>query len=141
MIGALTYIFIPQVVLKILALANLNSIIANLFTPISNLVPINDFNIFLKPYGIPEITVTQINLFFIEAIIVQILIQYTLPMRSILWALWYKELDGGANFHTQVSGKNNKKPSEKLMEASRKKYGKKKLDRNIIERASKKDEE
>ena len=140
LIGVLTYIFIPQVVLKIFALVNLNSIIANLFTPISNLVPINDFNIFLKPYGIPEITVTQINVFFIETIIAQILIQYTLPMRSILWALWYKELDGGAKFHTQVSGK-NKKPSEKLMEASRKKYGKKKLDRNIIERASKKDEE
>ena len=56
----------------------------------------------------------------------QILIQYTLPLRSILWSMWYKELE--------------KKPSEKLMEKSKKKYGKKKLDKNILKRAMEKDE-
>jgi hypothetical protein len=64
-------------------------------------------------------------------------------MRSILWGLWYKELNGGKLFSVKEEKpkKRNKKPSEKLMEASNKKYSSKKLDRNILRRAMEKDDE
>ena len=42
--------------------------------------------------------------------------------------MWYRELNKA------------KSPSEKLMEKSHKKYGKKKLDKNIIKRAMEKDD-
>ena len=60
-----------------------------------------------------------------------------------MWSLWYKELNKGLpdiEYHTKVSKKrkSSKRPSEKLMEATSKKY---KLDKNIIKRASEKDED
>ena len=73
----------------------------------------------------------------------QIFIQYTLPLRSILWGMWYKELNGGKLYVSKddkPQKKSSKKPSEKLMEASNKKYSSKKLDRNILRRAMEKDE-
>ena len=128
LIGALTYIFIPQLVIKIFTLCGVNNFLSNLILPIINQLP--DLN--LQMYGIEPISKSEIAIFTIETFIAQILIQYTLPLRSILWSLWYKELGGVTK---------EKKPSEKLMESSRKKYGKKKLDKNILKRASEKDED
>ena len=94
-------------------------------------------------YGLPEISKENIALFTIQTFVAQILIQYTLPLRSILWSMWYREL-AKADFkpkETTSKKRKTKRPSEKLMEASRKKYSKKKLDPNILKRASEKDEE
>lgn len=128
--GALTYIFIPQLIIKLCSLCGINSFLSNLILPLVNVLP----EINLQMYGIPMISKSEIALFTIETFLAQIIIQYTLPLRSILWSLWYKELGGKGE-------KKAKRPSEKLMEASNKKYGKKKLDKNILKRAMEKDEE
>ena len=83
-----------------------------------------------------SIVANDVAIFTIQTFVAQILIQYTLPLRSILWSLWYKNLNSGIS---KISS--SKRPSERLMEKSHKKYGKKKLDRNILKRASEKDEE
>ena len=131
--GALTYIFIPQLIIKLFSLGGINNFLANMILPLIKGLP--DLN--LQMYGIEPVSKSDIAIFTTETFIAQILIQYTLPLRSILWSLWYKEL--GEN--TKKSDKKNKKPSEKLMEESHKKYGKKKLDKNILRRAAEKDEE
>ena len=128
--GALTYIFIPQLIIKLCSLCGINSFLSNLILPLVNVLP----EINLQMYGIPMISKSEIALFTIETFLAQIIIQYTLPLRSILWSLWYKELGGKGE-------KKAKRPSEKLIEASNKKYGKKKLDKNILKRAMEKDEE
>lgn len=128
--GALTYIFIPQLIIKLCSLCGINSFLSNLILPLVNSLP----EINLQMYGIPMISKSEIALFTIETFLAQIIIQYTLPLRSILWSLWYKELGGKGE-------KKAKRPSERLMEASNKKYGKKKLDKNILKRAMEKDEE
>ena len=128
--GALTYIFIPQLIIKLCSLCGINSFLSNLILPLVNVLP----EINLQMYGIPMISKSEIALFTIETFLAQIIIQYTLPLRSILWSLWYKELGGKGE-------KKAKRPSERLMEASNKKYGKKKLDKNILKRAMEKDEE
>ena len=128
--GALTYIFIPQLIIKLCSLCGINSFLSNLILPLVNALP----EINLQMYGIPMISKSEIALFTIETFLAQIIIQYTLPLRSILWSLWYKELGGKGE-------KKAKRPSEKLIEASNKKYGKKKLDKNILKRAMEKDEE
>lgn len=120
--GALTYIFIPQVCIKLFDISGINNFLAGILIPLIEQLP----EINLGSFGV--ISKSDIAAFTIETFIAQILIQYTLPMRSILWSMWYKELN------------TEKRPSEKLMEKSNKKYGKKKLDTNILKRAMEKDE-
>ena len=138
-VGLLTYLFIPQIVIKLFDIGNINNFFANLIMPIVN--QLSDLN--LQMYGLPEISKENIALFTIQTFVAQILIQYTLPLRSILWSMWYREL-AKADFkpkETTSKKRKTKRPSEKLMEASRKKYSKKKLDPNILKRASEKDED
>ena len=138
-VGLLTYLFIPQIVIKLFDIGNINNFFANLIMPIVSQLP--DLN--LQMYGLPEISKENIALFTIQTFVAQILIQYTLPLRSILWSMWYREL-AKADFkpkETTSKKRKTKRPSEKLMEASRKKYSKKKLDPNILKRASEKDED
>ena len=124
--AALTYIFIPQVFIKLFEISGIDKFISQGIMPLINDLPEID----LQQYGIRPISKADIALFAIQTFLAQILIQYTLPFRSILWALWYKELN------------KEKKPSENLMEKSRKKYGsQKKLDKNIIKRASEKQDD
>lgn len=137
LVGLLTYLFIPQIVIKIFDIAGINNFFANLIMPIATQLP--DLN--LQVYGIPEISKESITLFTVQTIVAQILIQYTLPLRSILWSMWYRELTKSDFKPKENKKRKAKRPSEKLMEASHKKYGKKKLDSNILKRAAEKDEE
>ena len=134
--GALTYIFIPQLVIKLCGISGINNFLSNLILPIINQLP--DLN--LAMYGLAPISKSEIAIFTIETFLAQILIQYTLPLRSILWGLWYRELSISKNDIKEKKGK-SKRPSEKLMEESNKKYGKKQLDKNILKRAMEKDED
>ena len=117
--GVLTYIFIPQVCVKLFDIIGVNYFFAGLISPLSDIMPDLNFP-WLSAAG-------DISLLLVQTWISSIFIQYTLPMRSVMWSLWYKELN------------KEKGPSEKLMEKSRKKYGKKKLDENILRRATEKD--
>lgn len=136
--GALTYIFIPQLTLKLLTILKCDLLFINMFNPISYGIQLNSINPILEQYHLVALTPFKISAFLFEMFFAQILIQFTLPLRSILFGLWYKELDK-ENYSTQINKSSKKRPSEKLMENTHKKYGKKKLDRNLIERASKKD--
>ena len=139
LIGALTYIAIPQIVVKGFDATGINIAFSNAIMPFVNLLPEFDLSV----YGLGAIKHSDMALFTIQTIIAQILIQYTLPLRSILWSMWYKELNQGipAQELPKTKKKTKKRPSEKLMEASKKKYSKKKIDDNILRRAMEKDEE
>lgn len=138
LVGLLTYVFIPQIATKLFEISGINNFFANLILPIINELP----EVNLQMYGIPLIPKETIANFTIQVFVAQILIQYTLPLRSILWSMWYREL---SNNDISISSK-KKRPSENLMEKSHKKYGskkvvKKKLDKNILKRAAEKDDE
>ncbi len=137
--GVLTYVFIPQVFLKIFEITGINNLLVNVILPLVKELPTDALNNLITASGAKPISDFDIARFTIETFAAQILIQYTLPMRSILWAIWYKEL----NIQTEKTEKKtrNRRPSEKLMEESNKKYGSKKLDRNIIKRAMEKDDD
>lgn len=140
LIGILTYYLIPQIIISGLNAIGVNLALANSIIPFVKLMPELDFSL----YGIPQITHTQIAIFTVEVTITQILIQYTLPLRSILWSMWYKELNNGIpaqELPKTKKKKSSKRPSEKLMEASKKKFSKKKIDDNILRRAMEKDDD
>ena len=100
LVGALTYIFIPQVFVKLFDISGINNFFSGMLVPLIEQLP----EINLEKYGLGIIPKSDIALFTVQTMLAQILIQYTLPLRSILWSMWYKELE--------------KKPSEKLMEKS-----------------------
>ena len=142
-IGLLTYYIIPQIILTGLHYTGISTGLSNSILPFVKLFP----EIHLEKYGVSAITHLHIAVLTVQIILTQILIQYTLPLRSILWSLWYKELNNGISTQdlpaksSKKKNKTAKRPSEKLMEASKKKYSQKKLDDDIISRATEKDDD
>ena len=142
LLGVLTYLLIPQIITKSMDGLGFTALVSGYVLPLANTLP--ELN--LEAYGLKPITSMDIAFIIVQAVATQIIIEYTLPLRSILWSLWYKELNGGIstdNYSTKVtknSKKSKKRPSEILMEESNKKFSKKKLDTNILKRASEKDE-
>ena len=146
LVGALTYVFIPQLTGLFFEYTNITLFFTNLITPLVLQLPLNEWSQILAYAYLPALKVEQVALFTITSFIAQIFIQYTLPLRSILWSMWYKELNGGklyVNNEDKPKAKKKrsvKRPSENLMEESNKKFATKKLDRNILKRVMEKDE-
>ena len=105
-------------------------------------LPIENWNSLLSYLYLQPLKSDVLANFIITSFVAQIFIQYTLPMRSILCGMWYRHLNSG-NFGNKIYADNKKskkkRPSEKLMEVTNKKYSTKKLDRNILKRAMEKD--
>ena len=140
--GALTYCLIPQLFNMLFNSVNINNFLASVITPVIAELPVAELNKAISYAYLPPIKVEDIAMFVVATTVAQILIQYTLPLRSLLWGLWYKELNGSIPKQVEKKRKSTKKrPSEKLMEESHKKFSAKKLDRNILKRAMEKDDE
>lgn len=143
--GALTYMLIPQIVDAFCEYTHINLGLANAIRPIIAAFPLDDWNNLLSYIYLSPLKVDEVAKFTISVLIAQIFIQFTLPLRSILWGLWYRQLNGALPKQVETKKKSKaKKPSEKLMENSNekfasKKFTSKKLDRNILKRAMEKD--
>lgn len=141
-IGALTYIAIPQLGSMLFEKTKLLEILSGCVTPLLEELPIKNMNEFLSVYGLPLININEAAKFAVTVTLTQILVQYTLPMRSILWGMWYRKLNGELPESGETKRKSkSKRPSERLIEASKKKYSTKRLDKNILKRAMEKDDE
>ena len=132
---------IPQIVEAFCEYTHINLGLANAIRPIIAAFPLDDWNNLLSYIYLSPLKVDEVAKFTISVLIAQIFIQFTLPLRSILWGLWYRQLNGALPKQAETKKKSKaKKPSEKLMENSNKKFTTKKLDRNILKRAMDKDE-
>ena len=148
LIGALTYFLIPQVVNTIFNILGVTRFLANLVIPFVSQFPINEINDVLTKFYLKPLEVNSISTSVISSTVMTILIQYTLPMRTLLWGMWYRELNGGLTdlsikkkSSRSVTTKSKKRPSERLMEESHKQFVTKKLDKNILKRAMEKEDE
>ena len=140
--GLLTWIFIPQITNHIFDLIGINKFFAGLVLPFTEILPLNEINSYFTNLQLPEIKSEDIAMMVVTTTVAQIMIQYTLPMRSILFGMWYKELNFSFEPKTEKKKKSSsKRPSERLMEESHKKHSSKKLDKNILKRAMEKDDE
>lgn len=136
LVGALTYVLIPQCIDLFCNYTHINLGLANVLRPIVVSLPIESWNNILSYLYLPSLKVDEVALFVVSVFVAQIFIQYTLPLRSILWALWYRQLNGTLLKQVETKKKSRaKKPSERLMENSNKKFASKKLDKNILKRA------
>lgn len=148
LVGLLTYIFIPKIIVIISEKLKIMEFLSTLIVPMIPSAPVAGVNEFLAYYHVATFDINLLAMSFVSAIIAQIFIQYTLPIRSIACGIWYNKLNGGIpkpedKLEKKSKGRKTKvkRPSEKLMEESHKKFVvKKKLDRNILRRAMEKDE-
>ena len=145
LVGTLTYIILPQIAMAFCDYTHITVALSGVLKPFVMLLPINQLNNFLSYIYISPLTVEKISLFTAAIFITQILVQYTLPVRTILWGLWYRKLEGSLHKITENKKTKAKRPSEKLMEQSNKKFSykksvTKKIDRNILRRAMEKEE-
>ena len=139
MAGLLCWVFIPQIFDYIFNILGVNKFISTGIIPVMEVLPFDEINSFLSEYKLPMIKEDAAAMFVSTTIVTQILIQYTLPLRSIMCGLWYKELKG-SHQNTEKKKTSKKRPSEKLMEESHKKLTKR-LDKNILKRASEKNDD
>ena len=148
LLGSLTYYLVPEGINTLLEWTGGEKILSNLVMPLVAQLPLDGLNETLLRLNVPQIKTDEVALFTVSALVSQIFIQYTLPLRSILCGLWYKELNGSLpKIEKKKKSSKSKKPSEVLMEESHKKFGDdtkkdkttdedfKKLDRNILKRA------
>lgn len=144
LIGALTYFLVPNLVNLFCEYTGITNFFSTMILPIIKELPIAEWNEALLYFHLKQLNIESIAKTTVAIFIAQIFIQYTLPLRSILWSMWYRNLNGG-KLYKEVDlkhrKKTSKKPSEKLMEESHKKFAAKKLDRNILRRAMEKDED
>ena len=154
LLGALTYYLLPEGVNTLLEWSGGTKTLSNCVLPLVGQLPLDSLNDVMKHMYLEPVKPEEIAIFAVSALVSQVLIQYTLPLRSILCGLWYKELNGSLpKIEKKKKGSKSKKPSEILMEESHKKFGDnkqtdktaddgfKQLDRNILKRAMEKDEE
>ncbi len=141
--GTLSWIFVPQIFNYLFNITGANSFLANSFAKLVEIFPLNEINRFLSQVNLPLITNDDVSMFFVTTTVTQVVIQFTLPIRSMMCGLWYKELNGSiSSVKVEKKKSSPKRPSEKLMEESHKNLTKKskKLDKNILKRAMEKEE-
>ena len=146
LLGALTYYLIPEGINTLLEWSGGAKKLSDFVLPLVNQLPLDSVNGFLKQMYAEPIKPEEVALITVSALVSQVFIQYTLPLRSLLCGLWYKELNGSLpKIEKKKKSSKSKKPSEVLMEESHKKFGGntgktaddgfKTIDRNILKRA------
>ncbi len=98
LIGGLTYVILPQIILTFLDTIKCIKPIQDLITPYISVPSLDWINMVLSAAGIHQIMPAQVALFVTKFLIIIIIIQLLLPLRVICMCLWYKNFynDAGA---------------------------------------------
>lgn len=120
---AVTYYFLELGISVIFDAIKLTPLLLSLLEGWASTIPVDGINSILAMANSPQITPLDISNFVIQQIIFLLVVGFTLPLRSIVWTLWYKNLSGRDGVPAVV-----------------RKGGRKKLDPEILKRAKKKDE-
>lgn len=98
LVGGLTYIILPQLLLTFLTTVNAIKFLQEQIVKFISVPSLDCINMVLSAMGINQIMPNQVALFIIQFLIVVIIIQMLLPLRVICMCLWYKNFynDAGA---------------------------------------------
>lgn len=122
-LGLATYYLMPLLFLMIFDFVKLSPVLYSALEGFSSLLPIDSLNNILAVAKQPLITPLDISKSIVGMSVSTIVIMFTLPLRSIVWTLWYKVLSERDGVPAKIT-----------------KSGKKKLDPEILKRAKKKDD-
>lgn len=98
LVGSLTYIILPQIVLSFVTTFKGVDYLKDLFVQYITVPSLDNINMVLSAMNIAQITPSQVATFIVQLIILIIVIQLLLPLRVICMCLWYKNFynDAGA---------------------------------------------
>lgn len=135
----LTYWLLQTGIVSLMDAMQLSGLFASFIEGWTKNLPLEQINAILTSVSVPPITPIQIAKSIVENAVFFIIVGFTLPLRSIVWTLWYKKL-------TPVEAKPVKTNSKKTLKVSDKTTLKnsktpKKIDPEIIRRAWLKDYE
>ena len=119
---ALTYYFIELGISVIFDALKITDFLLGLFEGFASMIPVDGINSILAISGAPQITPLDISRSIIQQIIFFLVVGFTLPLRSIIWTMWYKNLSDRDGVPAKVT-----------------KNSRKKLDPEILKRAKEKD--
>lgn len=120
---ALTYSFLEIGISVIFDAIKLTPLFLSFLEGWASTIPVDGINSILAMANSQQITPLDISNFVVQQIIFMLVVGFTLPLRSIVWTLWYKNLSGRDGVPAVV-----------------RKGSRKKLDPEILKRAQKKDE-
>lgn len=119
---AVTYYFLEIGVSVIFDAVKLTPFLLRLLEGWASTIPVDAINTLLAAANASQITPLDIANSAIQQIIFFVVVGFTLPLRSIVWTLWYKSLSDRDGVPAKVT-----------------KNGRKKLDPEILKRAKEKD--
>lgn len=119
---AVTYYFLEIGVSVIFDALKITQLLLGMFEGFASMIPMDGVNSVLAMANSPQITPLDIADLIIQMIIGFLVVGFTLPLRSIVWTLWYKNLSERDGVPAKIS-----------------KSGRKKLDPEILKRAKDKD--
>ncbi len=122
-LGTITYYFLEVGVSVIFDAIKLTPLLLSWLEGFASLFPLDGINSILAQVNAPQITPLTISNSIVQQIIFFLVVGFTLPLRSIVWTLWYKTLSDRDGVPAVV-----------------RKGGRKKLDPEILKRANKKDD-
>ena len=98
LIGALTYIILPQIMLVFLDTVKAVNYLKDLILPYITVPSLDWINWVLSAMGVKQIMPIQVAYFIVRVLILVVVIQLLLPLRVICMCLWYKNFynDAGA---------------------------------------------
>ncbi len=92
---------------------NLTDKVCSMFDFISNRIPLDFTNKVLTYFKMPIITNEMISKTIFLSVLTMIISGLTLPIRSICWSLWYKNLSDVKGTEAEIGGSKQKKVSKK----------------------------
>ena len=102
LLGALTYVILPQIVYTFLDTIKAVSSLKDLIIPYISVPSLDWINMVLSAMGVAQIMPTQVALFVVQSILWIVVIQLLLPLRVICMCLWYKNFYNDAGAMKQI---------------------------------------
>lgn len=98
LVGGLTYVILPQIVLTFLQTVKGVNVLKELIVPYITVPSLDWINMILSASGVHQITPEQVGLFIVQLLVFVIVVELLLPLRVICMCLWYKNFynDSGA---------------------------------------------
>lgn len=109
LVGILTYFLLPKLAEILLGLIQVTALFSMLIDPlVTSALPINQWNSALEALGIAYmITSLDIAKMITASVISWLIVSYTLPIRTICFTLWYKQLS-----ISEIKSKNKRKKAK-----------------------------
>ncbi|MCR5265431.1 MAG: hypothetical protein K6E29_02420 [Cyanobacteria bacterium RUI128] len=102
LIGGLTYIIFPQILLAFLDTVKAVVSLRDLILPYISVPSLDWINMVLSAMGLKQIMPLQVSLFIVQFLIWIVIIQMLLPLRVICLCLWYKNFHNDAGAMKQI---------------------------------------